>query len=536
MLREGQRRKTAIVYAATAAGFVLGLLILGLFYLCEKNPVEKAFHHVFVSERNADTSFSLPRRERPPLESIEEETLSEYDGYPKWFTEENIEFHSAVLIAGSRGYRNYRHQADLCHAFQILKSRGVPEDQIITFMFDDIAHHSDNPYPGQIFNRPGGENVYTGCAKDYTGWEVNRDTVLAVLRGDERAVAGKGSGRVLRRHPEQKVFLFYTDHGSVGNIAMPVGPPIYADELHAVLNSMAENDHFREMVIYLEACEGGSMFSDFDMDRNNKILAVTAANAFESSYATYCPDHGYQTRIMIPNATHINACMGDLFSVSWMEDTELVDVSEVFIEDQVNRVRYRTSNSEMYLYGSHVISYGDRDRSIAKQVIGNFMSYYSAPSGWTRSDVRRISERDSPNKLEMDLGVDQRQADLLYLYHKASNENADGEASRELEAELNRRRKVDMDIRALIQDLIDRGLLTGQASVEAYATKLIVSEDQLVKDWSCLREIVQAWETYCQPLDDYSRQFTRTFVNLCNVGVTSLNLLPSLTYVCPFPQ
>ncbi|GMH22761.1 hypothetical protein Nepgr_024604 [Nepenthes gracilis] len=30
----------------------------------------------------------------------------------------------AVLVAGSSGYGNYRHQADVCHAYQILKRGG----------------------------------------------------------------------------------------------------------------------------------------------------------------------------------------------------------------------------------------------------------------------------------------------------------------------------------------------------------------------------------------------------------------------------
>ena len=47
----------------------------------------------------------------------------------------------AVLIAGSRGWENYRHQADTCHAFQILSKHGIPEENIVVFMYDDIANN-----------------------------------------------------------------------------------------------------------------------------------------------------------------------------------------------------------------------------------------------------------------------------------------------------------------------------------------------------------------------------------------------------------
>lgn len=36
--------------------------------------------------------------------------------------------HWAVIVAGSNGYENYRHHADACHAYQLLKKNGIPED------------------------------------------------------------------------------------------------------------------------------------------------------------------------------------------------------------------------------------------------------------------------------------------------------------------------------------------------------------------------------------------------------------------------
>ena len=33
----------------------------------------------------------------------------------------------AVLVCGSDGYGNYRHQADISHAYQIMKKGGIPD-------------------------------------------------------------------------------------------------------------------------------------------------------------------------------------------------------------------------------------------------------------------------------------------------------------------------------------------------------------------------------------------------------------------------
>ncbi|KAK9014629.1 hypothetical protein V6N11_005782 [Hibiscus sabdariffa] len=71
----------------------------------------------------------------------------------------------AVLVAGSRGFSNYRHQADVCHAYQLLKNGGLKDENIIVFMYDDIAFHEDNPRPGTIINHPDGTDVYKGVPK-----------------------------------------------------------------------------------------------------------------------------------------------------------------------------------------------------------------------------------------------------------------------------------------------------------------------------------------------------------------------------------
>jgi legumain len=45
----------------------------------------------------------------------------------------------AVLVAGSNGWYNYRHQADVCHAYQILHKYGIPDSNIVVMMYDDLA-------------------------------------------------------------------------------------------------------------------------------------------------------------------------------------------------------------------------------------------------------------------------------------------------------------------------------------------------------------------------------------------------------------
>jgi legumain len=129
-----------------------------------------------------------------------------------------VEDHWAVIVAGSNGYWNYRHQADACHAYQVVKAHGVPEDQIIMMAFDDVANNPDNPFNGQLFNAPNGPDVYAGCKIDYKGADVTPDTFIAVLKGDSDAVQGR---KVLKTNKDSKVFVNFVDHGAPGLIAFP---------------------------------------------------------------------------------------------------------------------------------------------------------------------------------------------------------------------------------------------------------------------------------------------------------------------------
>ena len=45
----------------------------------------------------------------------------------------------AVLVAGSNGFWNYRHQADTCHAYHILIRNGYKPENIIVFSYNDVA-------------------------------------------------------------------------------------------------------------------------------------------------------------------------------------------------------------------------------------------------------------------------------------------------------------------------------------------------------------------------------------------------------------
>ena len=65
-----------------------------------------------------------------------------------------------------------------------------------------------------------------------------------------------------------------------------------AQTLGATLKLMHQNQRYKQILFYLEACESGSMFQDLPGDIN--VLAFTASNATAPSFACYY-DHSLET-------------------------------------------------------------------------------------------------------------------------------------------------------------------------------------------------------------------------------------------------
>eukprot|EP00708_Paratrimastix_pyriformis_P001212 EC838284.1.p1 GENE.EC838284.1~~EC838284.1.p1 ORF type:complete len:219 (+),score=46.40 EC838284.1:75-659(+) len=159
----------------------------------------------------------------------------------------------------------------------MLKEHGYPADHIVTMAYDDIASSSQNPVKGNVINHVDGPNVYPGSdAIDYKGSQVTPANFLKVLQGDKLAMKGIGSGKVIESTSEDKVFVFFSDHGAPGIIAFPSGGYLHASDLIAALKKMNDNQQYKEMVLYIEACESGSMFSGL-LPENTKIYATTRA-------------------------------------------------------------------------------------------------------------------------------------------------------------------------------------------------------------------------------------------------------------------
>ncbi|CAI2370453.1 unnamed protein product [Moneuplotes crassus] len=400
--------------------------------------------------------------------------------------------HFAVLVAGSNEYWNYRHQADVCHAYQLAVKSGIPQENIIVMAYDDIANNHLNPLPGKIFNKKDGVDVYEGCNIDYSGADVTPEKFLQVLQG-------KADGRNIKTDENSKIFVFFSDHGAPGLIAFP-SEELYADDLHKTIKEMHDAKSYNQMLVYIEACESGSMF-DGILEDNLDVFATTAANPTESSWGYYChPDDTV-------NGVKIGSCLGDEFAITWMEDTERALDEQVTCDYLINdQVGYVTSTVK----GSHVMQYGDV--GIKKQAIGNFQGICYKPSA-IETLMKPANKRHSHGDRKEYAKVDSRLVKLDFLYNRYMTTQS-AEDARKLQEELDKRIEIEE-----------------RFNIIRARTNARFEEHPKIEKPSCYKQMVQTYKSKCG-MDEYDLEFLNHFVNMCNSGVDVEHLSNLVTEHC----
>ena len=293
----------------------------------------------------------------------------------------------AILACGSSGYANYRHQADVFHVYQSLIKRGFSKNHIILFAYDDIAYNPKNPFPGEIYNRPDGPNVYEGVIIDYSYNDVNPETYLSVLKGDTQ----KGKlEKVLNSTENDNIFMYFSDHGVAGAIVFPNNKFLYADELEETFKVMKSKKMYKNIIFYLESCYSGSMFNNINPNLN--VYSITAASPSEKSLATYC----YPQDLVKGHEMH--TCLSNEFTSNWLDDSDnrLIFNKNTF-NKFMNNINDEYTSHEQYIYvkdltkNSNVQEYGNL-------LIGDLPITHFQSSNDSYNDNHNDNNKDKENE------------------------------------------------------------------------------------------------------------------------------------------
>lgn len=186
----------------------------------------------------------------------------------------------ALLVASSKGWSNYRHQADVLAIYQQLKQAGYTDDRIILIAEDDIADNVSNPNKGVVQVSIGGNNVYEQVEIDYRMSELQAKDILAILSGEK----SERLPVVIESTANDNVFVFWSGHGVPGALCWNDDAyGIMGDQLDETFRRMREKRSYRKFLMMVEACFSGGVM---EQCRNIPgMLFVTAANGDETSKA-----------------------------------------------------------------------------------------------------------------------------------------------------------------------------------------------------------------------------------------------------------
>jgi len=297
----------------------------------------------------------------------------------------------------------------------------------------------------------------------------------------------------------------YVDHGGVGILGVPTGAAggyIHAADVNKALETLQSKGGYKELLFYLEACESGSIFQSLLKAPNAK--AVTAANAKESSWGWYCAGSGTGGDMVDGKA--IKSCLGDEFSVRWMEDTESENVASETVGQQFTKVKNAVTKSHVQEYG--VTSFDSKP-------IGDF----EGSEGQMMSAAHGAHAEGN--------GVNSRQVEVHQAYYKVNRARTALErkvAEAELAAILERRRTADTKFGAIA--------FAAMKQDAARAEEMLEGEVGGLENIPCHKAALERAVRYCGAFDDYSMRYSRLFANLCSAGIDHKTISSAIESGC----
>ena len=194
----------------------------------------------------------------------------------------------AVLVQGSNGWDNYRHQADVLNVYQMLKKNGFNDDHIILIIDKALATDSKNPEPGVVRAEDGGQDLMAGSSIDYDNAALlpaDISNILLGIKTDKTPV-------VLPKDAGQNVLLFWSGHGHnrAGNGAdelvwrdADTGRGMTADLLRQTISQMQQQGHYRKMLVLTEPCFSEAVITP--LVGIPGVLAMSSSGTYEQSFA-----------------------------------------------------------------------------------------------------------------------------------------------------------------------------------------------------------------------------------------------------------
>jgi GPI-anchor transamidase subunit K len=208
----------------------------------------------------------------------------------------------AVILSSSRFWFNYRHAVNALAIYNLIRQNGIPDENIILMLADDIPANPRNPFKNQVFyetittkansrTRPitthkPSSLIDSHVQIDYRGDDVTVDNLRNVLLGTNAHMGGdatddtstqhptmttaattRRTGRVLHTDQHSNVLIYWTGHGGDSFFKFQDVEEITSVDIRRILQDMK----FQSLLFLADTCQAFTL--------GNQLLSSSATNA-----------------------------------------------------------------------------------------------------------------------------------------------------------------------------------------------------------------------------------------------------------------
>ncbi|KAJ3360624.1 hypothetical protein GGF32_008240 [Allomyces javanicus] len=188
----------------------------------------------------------------------------------------------AVLVCTSRYWFNYRHVANTLSMYRTVKRLGIPDDQILLLLADDMACNPRNARAASVINNADDKlDLYGDTVEvDYRGYEVTVETFMRLLT--DRMPEHTPRSKRLLTDEQSRILVFMTGHGGDEFLKFQDKEELGAQDLADAFAQMWEKRRYKEVLFMVDTCQANTLYSRI---ASPNVVAVGSSAKDESSYS-----------------------------------------------------------------------------------------------------------------------------------------------------------------------------------------------------------------------------------------------------------
>ena len=199
----------------------------------------------------------------------------------------------ALIVSSSRYWFNYRHVVNALSIYQLCKSHGIPDENIVLMLADELPTNARNPYKNVMTADGGRTNLYSdeNIEIDYRGDEVTVDNLVKVLLGRHGDTNSSSTTTTvslrasLHSDENSHVLVYWTGHGGDSFFKFQDVEEITSPQIARAFQQMYDMKRYKEILFIADTCQAFTLGNALTNSSAPNVYMVGSSLRDENSYA-----------------------------------------------------------------------------------------------------------------------------------------------------------------------------------------------------------------------------------------------------------